>query len=66
MGKNAKRKPRPSVPYYVWLIRDGCWFCKNKRNCNACSVNKQDAWESKRKRIKEMRKKIDIRKVELN
>ena len=63
MGKNAKRKPRPSIPNYLLLDRDGCWFCKNRKNCNSCGVNRQDVGESKRKRIKRMRK-VDIRKEE--
>lgn len=40
MGK-SKRKPRPSMPHWWWLDQDGCWFCKNKRNCGSCTVNKK-------------------------
>lgn len=39
MGK-AKRKPRPSMPDWYWLGQDGCWFCKNKNNCNQCKANR--------------------------
>lgn len=39
MGK-AKRKPRPSMPHWFWLGQDGCWFCKNRNNCNQCKANR--------------------------
>lgn len=39
MGR-AKRKPRPSMPYWYWLGQDGCWFCKNRNNCNQCKANR--------------------------
>ena len=39
MGK-AKRKPRPSMPYWFWIGQDGCRFCKNKNNCNNCRTNR--------------------------
>lgn len=39
MGK-ATRKPHPDVPYFEWLDRDGCWFCKHHNNCNQCKANK--------------------------
>ena len=39
MGK-AKRKPRPSMPDWYWWGQDGCWFCKNKNNCNQCKANR--------------------------
>ena len=39
MGK-AKRKPRPSMPRWFWLGQDGCWFCKNRNNCNQCKANR--------------------------
>ena len=41
MGKNAKRKPRPAIPNWAWLDRDGCWFCKDRNHCNNCKVNKR-------------------------
>lgn len=50
----ASRKPRPSAPYWYWLNLDGCWFCKNKNNCNSCRViasfkkNKQKKIEKER------------------
>lgn len=34
----AIRKPRPAVPRWWWLDTDGCWFCKNRNNCNSCKV----------------------------
>lgn len=40
MGK-AKRKARPDIPYWAWLDRDGCYGCKNRRNCNQCKANRQ-------------------------
>lgn len=39
----ARRKPRPSMPYWYWLGQDGCWFCKNRRNCNSCGIIRKDA-----------------------
>ena len=41
MGKNAYRKPRPAIPNWAWLDRDGCWFCKNRNNCNSCKANRE-------------------------
>lgn len=40
MGK-ASRKPRPSMPHWYWLGQDGCWFCKNRNNCNSCKSNRE-------------------------
>lgn len=42
MGK-AKRKPRPSMPHWWWLGQDGCWFCRNRNNCNQCKAARADA-----------------------
>lgn len=41
MGK-AKRKPRPAQPHWFWLNADGCWWCKNRNNCNQCKCLKQN------------------------
>ena len=54
MGK-AKRKPRPSMPDWYWWEQDGCWFCKNRNNCNQCKANRRASKENhklKRKRDK--------------
>lgn len=51
MGK-AKRKPRPSIPDYEWLDRDGCWFCKNRNNCNQCKANRKFLKEHGAKKYK--------------
>lgn len=51
MGK-AKRKPRPQPPKWVWLDLDGCWFCKNRRNCSNCKVLKNIVANEKRKERK--------------
>lgn len=48
----AKRKPRPQPPKWVWLDLDGCWFCKNKRNCGNCKVLKKIVANEKRKERK--------------
>lgn len=40
MGK-ANRKPRPSPPKWFWYDVDGCWFCKNRNNCNQCKILKK-------------------------
>lgn len=45
MGKNAKRKQRPQPPRWFHYETDGCWCCKNRKNCNTC------------RRLKEYRKK---------
>nr|DAH81406.1 MAG TPA: antistasin family protein [Caudoviricetes sp.] len=29
------------MPRWYWLDTDGCWFCKNKKNCNNCSIVKR-------------------------
>lgn len=53
MGK-AFRKPRPSMPDWFWWGQDGCWFCKNPRNCNQCKVNRihvKSAGEKKQKGV---------------
>ena len=42
MGK-AKRKPRPEMPIWYWYGQDGCWFCKNRNNCNSCGVLRKAA-----------------------
>ena len=39
--KNKIRKPKPSMPYWYWIGQDGCWFCKDRNNCNACPSNKK-------------------------
>ena len=26
------------MPYWWWLGMDGCWFCKNRNNCNQCKA----------------------------
>ena len=44
MGK-AQRKPRPSMPLWWWRNQDGCWFCKQKNNCNQCKAAHTDAKE---------------------
>lgn len=53
MGKNTPyRKPRPSVPRWVWWDLDCCWFCSNRKNCNNCKVMKEynAIFREKRKR----------------
>lgn len=56
MGKNARRKPRPSVPNWEWLNRDGCWFCKNRNACNSCKDNKKLMKSLDKKKRKKERK----------
>jgi len=51
MGK-AFRKPKPEIPYWEWLDRDNCWFCKNRNNCNQCKANRKFAKENMPKKIK--------------
>ena len=51
MGK-AKRKPRPDIPRWAWYDRDGCWFCKNRNNCNQCKANRMFAKEFMPKKVK--------------
>lgn len=60
MGK-TKRKPRPQPPKWFWLDTDGCWFCKNRNNCNGCRILKhQQALERERWKRKEERKLRNI------
>jgi hypothetical protein len=58
MGKNAKRKPRPALPRWVYLDRDGCWFCKNDKQCNSCKANKQDLAAIKKRKDKQEKKQL--------
>lgn len=51
MGK-AKRKPRPQPPHHFWLDVDGCWFCKNRNNCNNCKVLKRQRAKDREKNKK--------------
>lgn len=51
MGK-AKRKPRPAMPHWYWLGQDGCWFCKNRNNCNSCKPNRSYLKSCGEKKIK--------------
>ena len=37
----GKRKQRPEPPKHFWLDTDGCWFCKNRKNCAGCKVLKR-------------------------
>ena len=53
----ARRKPRPSMPYWFWLNQDGCWFCKNRNNCNQCKANRKYAKECLPKKYKGYRGK---------
>jgi len=48
MGK-ANRKPRPSVPNWVYWDRDGCWNCPDRNHCNSCKANKKMVVAQKRK-----------------
>lgn len=55
MGK-AKRKPKPSMPKWYWMDQDGCWYCKNKNNCNQCKFNRKYV-----KNMAERNSKVGIR-----
>lgn len=64
MNKRTRRpyrKPRPSMPHWYWLDVDGCWWCKNKNNCNSCKILKRVRAEqdggSKRDKINKIRSK---------
>lgn len=48
----AKRKPRPSMPRWYWLGQDGCWFCRNRNNCNQCKANREYVKDSFPKKYK--------------
>lgn len=60
------RKLRPSVPHWVWLELDGCWFCENRNNCNQCKLMKQYASKAREEREREDKRKIakEIREEE--
>lgn len=51
MGK-AIRKPRPSMPRWWWIDRDGCWGCKNTNNCNQCKGARAYTKEYREKKVK--------------
>ena len=59
MGK-ANRKPRPSVPNWVYLDRDGCWNCPDRNHCNSCKANEKMVAAQKEKQDK--REKQNLRK----
>ena len=59
MGK-ANRKPRPSVPNWVYWDRDGCWNCPDRNHCNSCKVNKKKVAAQKEKQDK--REKQNLKK----
>lgn len=48
MGK-AKRKQRPSMPYWVHYM-EYCVFCKNRRGCGNCKAAKWHRDDARRKR----------------
>ena len=62
MGKNTLyRKPRPSVPQWVWWDIDCCWFCNNRKKCNNCKVMKKyNAIFRERRKQKD---KNDLKKI---
>lgn len=35
-GMKNYRKARPSMPRWWWNAQDGCWYCKNQKNCANC------------------------------
>ena len=63
MAKVKYRKARPAVAWYVWLDRDGCWFCKNRNNCGGCKANKREvAFQKEKQKRKE---KAKLKKIKL-
>ncbi len=40
------------MPHWYWLGQDGCWFCKNRNNCNSCKSNRSYMKEYGTKKIK--------------
>lgn len=56
MGKNSKRKLRPSPSYHFLWDTDNCWWCDNRQNCNSCKILKKRAVaERKHKSIQDLR-----------
>lgn len=51
-------KLNPEISRYEGLNRDGCYFCKNKHNCNQCKKNKEVKALGKRKNNKKILDKI--------
>ena len=51
---------RPQPPQYVWLETDGCWLCKNRKDCNGCKVMKHYVAEQKEKIKRAEKKKFDF------
>lgn len=29
------------MPDWFWWGQDGCWFCKQRNNCNQCKANRE-------------------------
>jgi hypothetical protein len=47
------------MPRWVWLGRDGCWFCRDTNNCNQCKANRMTAKKSKQKKYKGKHMKME-------
>lgn len=40
------------MPDWFWWGQDGCWFCKQRNNCNQCKANREYAKEFGEKKQK--------------
>ena len=61
MGK-AFHKP-PSVPNWVWLDTDGCWWCKYRRNqkgCTGCKEMKHYIADQKERRNRKEKQSLHL------
>lgn len=56
--KKKIRKPRLSVPHWVYLDRDGCWNCPDRNNCGNCKANKEVVADKKKQRYKKEKQKL--------
>lgn len=53
----AKRKPRPSMPYWWWMYEQ-CALCKEKNNCNQCKIARSSAKAGASLRLKDKRQML--------
>lgn len=59
MGK-AMRKPRSAHLKWWFIENDGCWFCKNRNNCNGCKLLKRQKTNEVKKRDRKSKKEVDF------
>lgn len=38
---NESLRKKVAEPDWFWWGQDGCWFCKQRNNCNQCKANRE-------------------------